>query len=173
MRQECAEHRRNALDESRNTHHGDDDDEDENDNDSVKVEKIAEYGEYNDMRRHTNLKILAAFIGCSFGIWGCASKGPITVKEANYPVGQVDARGLFHENCIVCHGENGRAHTFHGRLVGAQNLTDPEWQSETSDAQIVNAIKTGPSVMPAFEKKLSPTEIDALAVYVRSFKQNQ
>lgn len=97
----------------------------------------------------------------------------MTVKDANYPASQVDARGLFEENCAVCHGKNGRAHTFHGRLVGAQNLTDPTWQAETTHAEIVNAIKTGPSVMPAFEKKLSPTEIDALAVYVRSFKQMQ
>lgn len=115
--------------------------------------------------------ILAVFIGCFLGIWGCASKGPLAAQEANYPAGQVDARALFQENCATCHGENGRAHTFHGRLVGAQNLTDPNWQSETTDTQIVNAIKTGPGAMPAFEKKLSPSEIDALAVYVRSFKQ--
>ena len=125
------------------------------------------------MRRQTTVAVLAVFIGFSLFIWGCASKGPITVKEANYPVAQVDARGLFHENCAICHGKNGRAHTFHGRLVGAQNLTDPEWQSETSHSEIVHAIKTGPGAMPAFEKKLSPSEIDALAVYVRSFKEKK
>ena len=125
------------------------------------------------MKRHATVVMLAVFAGCSLGIWGCASRGPVTVADANYPVGQVDARGLFQENCIVCHGKNGRAHTFHGRLVGAQNLTDSKWQSETTKAQIVNAIKTGPSVMPAFEKKLSPSEIDALAVYVRTFNQTQ
>ncbi len=101
---------------------------------------------------------------------GCASKGPLTVQDASYPVAQIDAHGLFEENCIVCHGKNGRAHTFHGWLVGAQNLTDSKWQLETTDAEIVDAIKTGPSVMPAFGKKLSPTEIDALAAYVRTFK---
>ena len=125
------------------------------------------------MSRQTTMTMLAVFIGCSLGICGCASKGPVTVKEANYPVGQVDARALFEENCIVCHGKNGRAHTFHGMLVRAQNLTDPEWQSETTTAEIVNAIKPGPRLMPAFEKKLSPSEIDALAMYVRSFKQMQ
>jgi mono/diheme cytochrome c family protein len=73
----------------------------------------------------------------------------------------------------VCHGKNGRARTFHGWLVGAQNLTRAKWQADTTDGQIINAIKTGPSVMPAFEKKLSPSEIDALATYVRSFKQTR
>lgn len=113
----------------------------------------------------------ALLAGSSLLLWGCASKGPLTVKDADYPVSQVDARGLFQENCITCHGANGRAHTFHGQLVGAQDLTDFLWQSETTDAQIIHAIKTGPSVMPAFGKKLSDSEIDALAAYVRSFKQ--
>jgi mono/diheme cytochrome c family protein len=103
---------------------------------------------------------------------GCASH-PLTAQEASYPADKVDARGLFNENCARCHGENGRAKTFHGRLLGAQNLTDPDFQADTSDAQIIHAIKTGPSVMPAFEKKLSSTEIDALATYVRSFKQTK
>lgn len=101
---------------------------------------------------------------------GCASR-PLSSQEANYPVDKVDAQGLFNENCVACHGKNGRAKTFHGRLVGAQNLTDPQWQADTSNAEIIHVIETGPSVMPAFGKKLSTTEIEALAVYVRSFKQ--
>ena len=91
-------------------------------------------------------------------------------QQANYPPDQVDARGLFVENCVVCHGQNGRAQTFHGWLVGAQNLTNAKWQADTTDGEIIHAIKTGPSVMPAFGKKLSPSEIEALATYVRSFK---
>lgn len=107
-----------------------------------------------------------------FLICGCASR-PLSKAEASYPVQRVDARGLFVENCSVCHGKNGKAHTFHGILVGAQNLTDAQWQEKTTDAEILHAIKTGPSVMPAFEKKLSETEIEALAVYVRTFKETQ
>ncbi len=103
---------------------------------------------------------------------GCASR-PLAKAEANDPVDKVDAQGLFVENCSFCHGKNGRAHTFHGWLLGAQNLTNAKWQAETTDAQILNAIRTGPSVMPAFEKKLSETEIEALAKYVRTFKPCQ
>jgi len=110
-------------------------------------------------------------IGCVFLISGCASH-PVTTKEANYPADKIDAQALFVENCSTCHGKNGRAHTFHGLLVGAQNLTKPKWQEETTDSEILNAIKTGPSVMPAFEKKLSETEIEALAKYVRTLKQS-
>jgi cbb3-type cytochrome c oxidase subunit III len=114
--------------------------------------------------------LLMAILGVSFLISGCASPGPLTVQQANDPADKVDARGLFVENCVVCHGQDGRAHTFHGWLVGAQNLTDAKWQTDTTDGQIINAIKTGPSVMPAFGKKMSPSEIEALATYVRSFK---
>jgi len=119
------------------------------------------------------MRLFLVFVGA--GLWavsGCASR-PLAKAEANYPAGQVDARGLFVENCSVCHGKNGKAHTFHGWLVGAQNLTDAKWQAETTDAEILHAIKTGPSVMPAFEKKLSETEIEALAAYVRTFRQSQ
>ena len=120
-------------------------------------------------------KIAILFLPIAIGvsalvISGCASTGPLTIQQANCPADKVDARGLFTENCIVCHGQNGRAHTFHGWLVGAQNLTDAKWQTDTTDGEILHAIKTGPSVMPAFGKKLSPSEIEALAGYVRSFK---
>jgi cytochrome c6 len=103
--------------------------------------------------------------------FGCASKPTLAVQEAGYPKDKVDARGLFLENCTVCHGRDGRAKTFHGWLFGARNLTEAKWQADTTDEQITHAIKTGPRVMPAFEKKLSPAEIDALTIYIRSLKQ--
>ena len=105
--------------------------------------------------------------------FGCASKPSLAVQEAGYPEDKVNARGLFLENCTICHGKDGCARTFHGWLVGTQNLTDAQWQADTTDAEIIHAIKTGPRVMPAFEKRLSPAEIDALAAYVRTFKPVQ
>ena len=113
--------------------------------------------------------LLMSISGYLFLVSGCASTGPLTTQQANYPADKIDARGLFIENCVTCHGEDGRASTFHGWLVGAQNLTSARWQEDTTDAEIVHAIRTGPSVMPAFGKKLSPSEIQALAKYVRSF----
>ena len=111
--------------------------------------------------------------GMSLLICGCASIGPIAKQDASYPQDKVDARGLFVENCATCHGQDGRAKTFHGRMVFAQNLTDPVWQASTTDAGIINAINTGPKAMPAFGKKLSTSEIAVLAAYVRTFKPAQ
>jgi mono/diheme cytochrome c family protein len=110
------------------------------------------------------------FAACAFLVSGCASHH-LASEEANYPADKIDVQALFVENCSICHGKNGRAHTFHGWLAGAQNLTKPKWQEETTDEEIRNAIKTGPGVMPAFGKKLSEAEIEALAKYVRTLKQ--
>jgi len=104
---------------------------------------------------------------------GCASKPALAVQQAGFTKDKVDARGLFLENCSACHGKDGHAKTFHGWLVGAQNLTDAKWQTDSTDEEIVHAIKTGPKLMPAFDKKLSPAEIDALTMYVRTFKHMQ
>ena len=101
---------------------------------------------------------------------GCASTGHLARQEAAYPEARVNARGLFVENCATCHGQDGRAKTFHGWLVGAQNFTDRQWRGETTEGEIIHAIKTGPKAMPAFGKKLSEAEIKALAAYVQSFK---
>ena len=115
----------------------------------------------------TTMLVLAGFawLAC-----GCASTHTLALQQADLPKEKVDARGLFVENCSTCHGQNGRGRTIHGWLVGAQNFTDAQWQTDTSDTDIVHAIKTGPWLMPAFQKKLSTTEIEALAAYVRTFK---
>jgi len=117
--------------------------------------------------------LLVIISGFLFLVSGCASTGSLTARQANYPPDQLDARGLFVENCASCHGKNGRAHTFHGWLVGAQNFANLEWQMGTTDAQIVRAIKTGPGLMPAFADKLSASEIDALTKYVRTFRTTE
>ena len=114
--------------------------------------------------------LLMAVAGLSWLVAGCASTPTLAEQQAGYAKNQVDAPGLFAENCATCHGHNGRARTFHGWLLGAQNFTNHHWQTNTSDIEIIHAIKTGPKLMPAFQKKLSTEEIEALAAYVRTFK---
>jgi mono/diheme cytochrome c family protein len=115
--------------------------------------------------------LLVAAAATLFLISGCSSARPLTAQQANYPVDQIDVHGLFIENCATCHGQNGHARNFHGLLLGAQNFSNLEWQVATTDEQIVNAIKAGPGLMPSFANKLSPSEIEALAKYVRTFRQ--
>ncbi len=117
-------------------------------------------------------KILFAAVatGMACLISGCASTDTLSKQQADLPKDKINAGGLFAENCVRCHGTNGRAHTFHGIILGAQNLTDAKWQIDTTDDEIIHAIKTGPHAMPEFDKKLSESEIEALAMYVRTLK---
>jgi len=116
--------------------------------------------------RTASITILLAV--CVIIAAGCASVGKLATEQAGYPEAQVDARGLFVENCARCHGQDGHAKTFHGRLLGAQNLADPFWRALVWPDDIVHAIRTGPGLMPAFGNKLSPAEIAALASYVQT-----
>jgi cbb3-type cytochrome c oxidase subunit III len=115
--------------------------------------------------------LMTTIAGTAWLIAGCASTGNLAREEANFPKEKVNARGLFLENCAKCHGQDGRASTFHSWLVGAQDLTDAGFQLDTSDKQIIQAIKNGPMMMPAFGEKLSEAEIEALAAYVRSLNE--
>jgi cbb3-type cytochrome c oxidase subunit III len=121
----------------------------------------------------TSIRTMALFSACAVIAAGCSSTGKLAREQAGYPREKVDARGLFVENCARCHGEDGRAKTFHGRIVGAQNFTDAKWHTDTSNDEIIRAIKTGHDKMPAFEDKLSEPEIEALAAYVQTFNAAQ
>lgn len=83
-----------------------------------------------------------------------------------------DAASLFAKRCASCHGRDGRAKTFKGKLTHARNLTDAGWQNSVSDERIFNSINNGRgSKMPRFDKKLSESQIDELATYVRQLKR--
>lgn len=78
---------------------------------------------------------------------------------------------LFSKNCASCHGRDGRAKTFKAKLNHARNISDPEWQERVSDERIFNSIMNGKGKMPAYGKKLSEQEIEALATFVRGLKK--
>jgi len=85
---------------------------------------------------------------------------------------QRDARAIFESKCASCHGKDGRAKTMMGKFNKARNLKDAAWQAQVSDERIYNSINNGRGKkMPAFAKKLSPAEVDALVVYVRGLKK--
>ena len=83
----------------------------------------------------------------------------------------LDASALFARNCAKCHGKDGRAKTFRGKLTGARNLTDAEWQANVSDERLFNSITNGRGKMSSFSKKLSSAQIESLVAHVRSLKK--
>lgn len=91
------------------------------------------------------------------------------IVEANHGSARTAAE-LYSKHCASCHGKDGRAKTFKGKLNHARDLTDQAWQDDTSDERLFNSIMKGKRKMPGFSKKMSEQEIDALVKYVRGLK---
>jgi cytochrome c oxidase cbb3-type subunit III len=72
---------------------------------------------------------------------------------------------IFADSCVVCHGENGK-----GNLdVGSKNLTANIWLYGGDEATLIETITNGRGgVMPAWEGRLDPVTLKAMAVYVHS-----
>jgi cbb3-type cytochrome c oxidase subunit III len=83
----------------------------------------------------------------------------------------VDPSVVFDKHCSTCHGKDGQAKTFKAKFNHARNLTDAKWQAEVSDERIFNSISNGKGKMPAWGKKLSEAQINALVGYVRKLKK--
>ena len=72
---------------------------------------------------------------------------------------------IFAENCAACHGENGKGNPD----VGSKDLTANIWLYGGDDATIIDTITNGRSgVMPAWDGRLDPVTLKAMAVYVHS-----
>ena len=72
---------------------------------------------------------------------------------------------IFAENCAACHGHGGKGN----QEMGAPNLTDKIWLYGSDEASLIETISQGRAgVMPAWEGRLDPATIKAMAVYVHS-----
>src|SRR5215210_7905293 len=78
------------------------------------------------------------------------------------------AKVLFIENCARCHGADGRGETPMGKVFGATNLADAGWwkRERVNEKRLAVSIRDGRGQMPAFGKKLSKEEINALVALV-------
>lgn len=82
-----------------------------------------------------------------------------------------DAQVTFEAKCAKCHGKDGQAKTFRGKLSHARNFTDAQWQNDVTDERLFNSTSNGRNDMPAFRKQLSEEQINSLVAYVRKFKR--
>src|SRR5260370_33193066 len=82
---------------------------------------------------------------------------------------------LFRTNCARCHGADGRGDTPLGHTYNAPDFTDAEWWRNHSDitstGRLVSIVSHGKGGMPAFGKKLKPSEIKLLVSSVRRFRK--
>ena len=84
---------------------------------------------------------------------------------------------LFRNNCARCHGADGGGDTLLGHTYNAPDFTDPDWWRKHSDitstGSLVSIVAHGKGSMPAFEKKLTHSEIRHLVDYVRRFRNQK
>lgn len=77
-------------------------------------------------------------------------------------------RAIYTKDCAVCHGDTGEGKTaeFEGKKIKAPSLRTGH-PLKHSDEDFVKQIVKGGDGMPAFEKKLTPKEIDDLVRFIR------
>jgi len=110
-----------------------------------------------------------------------ASLTPVQITEVTQHVLSLSGRAgdqaaagrgaeVFAENCVACHGEEGRGNP----EFGAPNLTDRIWL-HASDAERIRAYIAAPrmGMMPAFGQRLDPAVVNMLAIYVHSLGGGQ
>ena len=103
------------------------------------------------------------------GVVAVSRSSPVLITETN---AARSAEEIYAKECASCHGKDGRAKSFKGRLVHARNFTDAQWQDSVGDERLFNSISNGKGKkMAAFGKKLSEQEIDSLVKYVRGLKK--
>lgn len=98
---------------------------------------------------------------------------PMLASTTPMPLADIDAGALFKQYCAPCHGDGGKGD---GMAAAAFNprpadLTTPAFHQTRSDADLEAAIRDGLRNMPGFKNQLSPDQIKALVVYVRSLEK--
>lgn len=76
---------------------------------------------------------------------------------------------LYKIKCQACHGADGTGNTPAGKKVGAKDFHSPEI-AKMSDGELFDITKKGKEKMPAYDKKLTDTQIKDLVKYIRSLK---
>jgi cytochrome c553 len=87
-----------------------------------------------------------------------------------------DAATNWNDQCVKCHGADGKGETKMGHKLGIADLTDPKVQAKFTDADIVKIVKEGAkdpkgaTTMKAIEG-LTDDDIKALIPVVRALKK--
>lgn len=76
---------------------------------------------------------------------------------------------LYAKHCAKCHGDEGRANTWRGRLTFAQDFSKDSFQKNRTDDEILDKINRGPRIMPSYVEVLSRNERLSLVKLIRGF----
>jgi mono/diheme cytochrome c family protein len=83
-------------------------------------------------------------------------------------------RQLFEQHCAKCHGPDGSGSRARRRYPDIPDFTDPGWQAQHSDAQMLASILDGKGAeMPALSHDISQEQARALLPYIRALGVSQ
>lgn len=95
-------------------------------------------------------------------VYSCGGSGSNTQTTTGEPAAVASGAQLYSENCVICHGQNGKA-----GMSGATDLST----SVLSHEATVNVIANGRNGMRAFSNQFSKEEIEAVAKHVESLRK--
>ncbi len=126
-------------------------------------------------RTHLRAAVIVAalaLLGSTRVIFPRAAAQKTTTAAATVKKPRADTRAVYMRNCARCHGAEGAADTEQAEIYNATNFTDAGWwrRERPNNFRLRRVIANGGSGMPAFGKRLSAAEINALVPYVRAFK---
>lgn len=98
-------------------------------------------------------KIGLLFIIGSLSFWGCGT----SAGEK-----QVDGKTIYNQNCLKCHGDDGKAN-----IMGAADLTISKLDKEMTFL----VIKEGKNAMTGFFSVLNDDQIHAVMDYIEKMKK--
>ena len=91
------------------------------------------------------------------------------------PLLAADLQANWTKHCASCHGKDGKGQTKAGKIAGAKDQTDAQYQASLKDDKMFKSIKEGIKDGEKIKMKpaegLSDDEIKALMAHVRSFKK--
>lgn len=90
---------------------------------------------------------------------------------AGYTAGQrAEFKKLHEDRCAFCHGVDGKAQTWSGKILEVPDQTDPRWQNSVTDEQLIEAIENGKGKMPLWSDELTAAQIRGIVkVVIRGF----
>lgn len=112
--------------------------------------------------RNTRALLGALFVGLVFGS-GCS-------REPSSPAQR--GRATFVRNCSACHGADGTGRLPPGVQMVAppRDLTDPEFQAQRTDEELLFVLRNGKGAMPPFGVLLGEDQVRDVIAYVRTLK---
>lgn len=91
----------------------------------------------------------------------------ILTLQTSFAAAQDTPEALYKAKCAVCHAADGSGNTPAGKKMEVQDFKAPEI-AKLSDQIFFDITKKGKGKMPAYEGKLTDTQINDLVKYIRA-----